>query len=245
MRKAESIFNLEEIQLAAAMKNPALTLGEYARLQLKKDILALEQAIQDQDVAGATALAKKVNIDIERLNKLRDTQLSLIKISDLTDELPENIELIDLMNLANALALIKKLQADLDLLTKTEPKVSAGNNGGATAAELSQSIAEGNFTLLASQGAGASGGFSPIVAKAMAAEANAKSMSGSSMSAPSGAAYAERLSYGNATGTSVVINVAGSVTAEQDLVNAVLSGIQEQSASGTRTTVNRLDPAYL
>jgi len=117
LRKAESIFNLEEIQLAAAMKNPALTLGEYARLQLKKDILALEQAIQDQDVAGATALAKKVNVDIDRLNKLRDTQLALIKITDITDELPENLELIDLANLAAALALIKKLQDELKLLT--------------------------------------------------------------------------------------------------------------------------------
>ena len=260
LRKAESIFNLEEIQLAAAMKNPALTLGEYARIQLKKDILALEKAIQDQDVAGATALAKKINVDIDRINKLRDTQLELIKITDLTDDLPENLELIDLLNLKNALDLIKKLQADLDLLNKTQPKNPSsfnpviGTQGGIGVTTISPTISSNQkvqdtfekvFTDMLSSGNNQSQ--SAILALSSAryealgaayAGYNANP-TGSSMS--QGYAPEQLVSYNPLTGLTVNVNVAGSVSTEQDLVNAVLDGIQQQSANGTKSTVNRLD----
>ncbi|MGI9142036.1 MAG: hypothetical protein ACR2IJ_02490 [Fluviibacter sp.] len=261
LRKAESIFDLEAIQIAAAMKNPALTLGEYARLQLKKDILALEQAIQDKDVEGATILAKKVNIDIQRLNELRNTQLELIKINDLTDQLPENLELIDLMNLANALALIKKLQTDLDLLTKTETKTPAstfnpiiGAAGGIGISTISPTISSNQnvqdtfekvFTDMAA--AGNNQTQSAILALSSARyEALASSyagyntnLTGSSMS--QAVAPEQLVSYNPLTGLTVNVNVQGSVSTEQDLVNAVLNGIQQQSANGTKSTVNRLD----
>lgn len=261
LRKAESIFDLEAIQIAAAMKNPALTLGEFARLQLKKDILALEQAIQDQDVAGATALAKKVNIDIERLNKLRDTQLELIKISDLTDQLPENLELIDLLNLKNALDLINKLQADLDLLTKTTSKSAAssfnpviGAQGGIGITTISPTISsdtkvqdtfEKVFTDMLASGNNQSQ--SAILALSSARyEALGAAYAGYNAN-PTGSSMSQAyppeqlVSYNPLTGLTVNVNVQGSVSTEQDLVNAVLNGIQEQSANGTRSTVNRLD----
>lgn len=261
LRKAESIFDLEAIQIAAAMKNPALTLGEYARLQLKKDILALEQAIQDKDVEGATILAKKVNIDIQRLNELRNTQLELIKINDLTDQLPENLELIDLMNLANALALIKKLQTDLDLLTKTQTKTPTstfnpviGAAGGIGVSTISPTISSNQkvqdtfekvFTDMANAGNNQTQSAILALSSARYEALGAayagynNNLTGSSMTQ----AYApeQLVSYNPNTGLTVNVNVQGSVSTEQDLVNAVLDGIQQQSANGTRSTVNRLD----
>ena len=261
LRKAESIFDLEAIQIAAAMKNPALTLGEYARLQLKKDILALEQAIQDKDVEGATILAKKVNIDIQRLNELRNTQLELIKINDITDQLPENLELIDLMNLAKALDLIKKLQMDLTTIENSTCASSfnppIGAKGGIGTTTISPTISSnqqvqsafqkvytdmttlGNNPDQAAALALSSARYTALAQQYAGYNAQKAAIEGSTF----GQAYApeQLVSYNPNTGLTVNVNVQGSVSTEQDLVNAVLDGIQQQSANGTRSTVNRLD----
>jgi hypothetical protein len=159
------------------------------------------------------------------------------------------------------LALIKKLQADLDLLTKTESKSAAsafnpviGAQGGIGITTISPTISSDSkvqdtfekvFTDMLAGGNNQSQ--SAILALSSAryealgaayAGYNANP-TGSSMS--QGYAPEQLVSYNPLTGLTVNVNVQGSVSTEQDLVSAVLNGIQEQSASGTRSTVNRLD----
>jgi hypothetical protein len=111
---------MDKIQLNAAMINQAEQLGkattqsqalmiasDVARLKIKQDIIALEDAIASKDEARITAATKQLNEDLKILGTLQNQNIKLADIKSILDSLLPK----DLINIAN-------LQAALDLLTK-------------------------------------------------------------------------------------------------------------------------------
>jgi hypothetical protein len=130
--KGENIFDLDKIQIAAALTNQAEQLGkatngaqllqianDTARLNVKKSILALEDAIAAKDQAAITAATAKLNEDIKVLNTLtgQKNQMAAIE-SILKGLLPK--DLIDQNNLDEAL---RKIRLMLSLLSEVKTPV--------------------------------------------------------------------------------------------------------------------------
>jgi hypothetical protein len=140
--KGEEIFDMDKIQIAAALTNQAEQLGratssaqvlqianDTARLNVKKSILALEDAIAAKDEAAITAATNKLNADMKILNALtgQNTQMKAIE-SILAGLKPK--ELIDQKNLDEAL---RKIRQMLDELAKVKtPTLGGGGGGGST-----------------------------------------------------------------------------------------------------------------
>ena len=134
--KGTEIFDMDKIQIAAALTNQAEQLGkatngaqmlqianDVARLNVKKSILDLEDAIASKDQAAIEAATKKLNADLGVLNALTGQNVKLQDIKSILDTL-EPKDLINLDNLDQALA---KIAAMLKLLA------GLGATTGATA----------------------------------------------------------------------------------------------------------------
>jgi hypothetical protein len=119
--KADDVFDMEKIQLAAAERNAAEQLGkitsqaqllqisnDLARLNVKQSILALEDAIASKDIKAIEAGTAKLNKDLAILGVLTGQEIKLRDIeSILKDIVPK--DLINLKNLDDALAKLKLL----------------------------------------------------------------------------------------------------------------------------------------
>ena len=138
--KGEEVFDMDKIQIAAALTNQAEQLGkattssqilqianDTARLNVKKSILALEDAIASKDEAAIIAATKKLNADLGVLNALtgQNTQMKAIE-SILAGLKPK--ELIDQKNLDEAL---RKIRLMLEELSKLKTP-NLGGGGGST-----------------------------------------------------------------------------------------------------------------
>lgn len=121
--KGEGIFDMEKIQVAAALANQAEQLGkattssqilqianDTARLNVKQSILALEDAIASKDQAAIEAATKKLNADLAVLNALTGQNTQMGAIKSILDGLSPK-ELIDQKNLDEALQKIKEMLA--------------------------------------------------------------------------------------------------------------------------------------
>ena len=116
--KATDVFDLDKIQLNAAMINQAQQLGQVtsqaqlltitndiARLRIKQDILALEDAIASKDEAAITAATLKLNKDLLILGALQNQSLKLADIKSILETLLPK-DLINLANLNEAIRLL-------------------------------------------------------------------------------------------------------------------------------------------
>jgi hypothetical protein len=145
--KGEGVFDLDKIQIAAALANQAEQLGkatsssqilqianDTARLNVKKSMLALEDAIASKDEAAIAAATAKLNADLGILNALtgQNTQISAIK-SILEGLIPK--ELIDQNNLNDALKKIKEMVA---LLAQVNSAIGITPNTGLIAGMTSE-----------------------------------------------------------------------------------------------------------
>jgi len=129
LNKGQEVFDMDRIQIAAALANQAEQLGkatdasqalqianDTARLNVKKSILALEDAIAAKDEASIVAATNKLNADLKVLGALSGQSL---KLSDIKSIL-ESLKPADLINLANLDAAIAKMMELLKLQgTKT------------------------------------------------------------------------------------------------------------------------------
>ncbi len=127
--KGETVFDMDKIQLNAALINQAELLGkttnsaqvlqianDTARLNVKRSILALEEAIASKDEAAITAATNKLNADLKILGALSGQSVKLSDIKSILDSLKPK----DLINLANLDAAIAKMMELLKLQgTKT------------------------------------------------------------------------------------------------------------------------------
>jgi hypothetical protein len=121
--KGNDVFNLDAIQVQAALINQAEQLGkattssqilqianDTARLNLKKDILDLEKAIADGDTKAIEAATLKLNKDLEIFNTLSKQNIKLADIKSILDTLTPK-DLVNQKNLDDALAKIKEMLA--------------------------------------------------------------------------------------------------------------------------------------
>jgi hypothetical protein len=133
--KGEDIFNMDKIQIAAALTSQAEQLGkattgaqilqianDTARLKVKQDILALEDAIASGDQKAIEAATKKLNADMAILGSLQNQSIKLLDIKSILDTLKPK-DLINLDNLNEALRL-------LGLINSANKGGTSGGGGG-------------------------------------------------------------------------------------------------------------------
>ena len=138
LNKGTDLFNMDAIQLNAALINQAEQLGkvtnqaqllsittDIARLKIKQDIANLEDAIASKDDARITAATNQLNTDLKIYSALTNQSLKLADIKSILDSLIPK----DLINLANLDAAIAKLNA---INTATGQKTVGTTSSGAT-----------------------------------------------------------------------------------------------------------------
>jgi hypothetical protein len=116
--KGTDVFDLDKIQIAAALTNQAEQLGkatsaaqvlqianDTARLNVKRSILALEEAIASKDEAAIIAATNKLNADLKVLGALGQQNVKLLDIKSILESLMPK-DLINLDNLNEALRLL-------------------------------------------------------------------------------------------------------------------------------------------
>jgi hypothetical protein len=121
--KGEEIFDMDKIQIAAALTGQAEALGkatnaaqvlaitqDVARLNVKKSILALDDAIASKDEAAIVAATAKLNADLKILGALSGQSIKLSDIKTILDSLKPK-DLINQANLNQALASIQQMLA--------------------------------------------------------------------------------------------------------------------------------------
>jgi hypothetical protein len=147
--KGKDVFDLEAIQINAAMISTTQQLGkvttqtqllaltnDLARLRVKEDMLALEAAIASGDAAAATAAARKLNTDLAILGTLSNQALKLADIKGILAQIAPK-SLIDISNLDDAIRKIKEMLAlqgtkVLTAGTATSTAVSTGTTSTVT-----------------------------------------------------------------------------------------------------------------
>jgi hypothetical protein len=147
--KGEEIFDMDKIQIAAALTGQAEALGkatnaaqvlaitqDVARLNVKKSILALDDAIASKDEAAIIAATKKLNADLAILGTLSGQNLKLADIKSILDTLKPK----DLINQANLDQALAKITQMLKLLADASGNINiktiastAGTGAGAGA----------------------------------------------------------------------------------------------------------------
>lgn len=167
LNKGSEVFDLDKIQIAAALTNQAEQLGkatssaqvmqianDTARLNVKKSILDLEDAIAAKDEQAIIKATEKLNADLKILGALSGQNVKLSDIKSILDSLKPK----DLINLANLDAAIAKMM-ELLRLQGTKPSAptasataSTGTTAGATIFPFpsgASSIAETNANVAA------------------------------------------------------------------------------------------------
>jgi len=155
LNKGTDLFNMDAIQIQAALINQAEQLGkattssqilqianDTARLKIKQDILDLEAAIAAGDEASITAATNKLNADMKILSSLQQQNLKLIDIKSLLESLKPK-DLINLANLEAALALLAQINL-ASTGSKTTPASTVGVAGGSNTAGNQYSNQVGN-----------------------------------------------------------------------------------------------------
>ena len=141
LNKGSEVFDLDKIQVAAALTNQAEQLGkatsaaqvlqianDTARLNVKKSILALEDAIAAKDEAAIIAATNKLNADLKVLGTLGAQNLKLLDIKSVLDSLKAK-DLINLDNLDAAIAKMIELNKLQGSKTGTTPPTAAATDG--------------------------------------------------------------------------------------------------------------------
>ena len=140
LNKGTDVFDMDKIQNAAALTNQAEQLGkattgsqllqianDTARLNVKKSILALEDAIASKDEAAIASATTKLNADLKILNTLTGQSLQMASIQSILAGLVPK-DLVNQKNLDDALAKIREMLA---LLGKAAlPDLTAGGKAG-------------------------------------------------------------------------------------------------------------------
>lgn len=174
--KGTGVFDLDKIQLAAAEKAAAEQLGkatseaqllaitnDLARLQVKEDMLALEDAIASKDVAAIAAATAKLNGDLLILGALTNQEVKLLDIEEILAALLPK-ELIDLANLDEAIA---KLIALSKIVINPVVPVAPGTPGTPTIppvlteAEINENLKKGLFPPSGGKGGSSNAGDYP------------------------------------------------------------------------------------
>jgi hypothetical protein len=225
LNQAQKLFDQDRIQLAAAALNKQ-TEEDKVRIRLKTEILDLEDAINAGNIEGAAKLAIAISKDAELLGMLRG---DMIKLGDVPN--PFALWLATLQAIAAqllALAQIPLMGSGLFNIFNATPgsfATGGGTAGGNLGSDVYQSTLTGQALInkLNKNDAFATMATGGVVNKA--------TMALIGEAGPEAVIPLDRM--GSMGGTTIIVNVSGSVTTERDLVSAITQGIYNNQASGT------------
>lgn len=139
LSEANKLFDNERIQLAAAMQGK-ITEEDKVRVKLKQDILNLEQAIQNNNVAAAASFANAIVQDSQKLQMLRGDMQGLNDIEN-----PFNAWLETIRQMAAELARL----ANIPIIGAAMSSTHVGGTGladwGAAAYEMPKNPLAGTY----------------------------------------------------------------------------------------------------
>ena len=222
LNQAQKLFDMDRIQLAAAALNKQ-TEEDKVRIRLKQEILDLEDAINAGNVEGAAKLATAISKDAELLGMLRG---DMIKLGDVPNPFAEWLNTLNAM--LAALLAIANVSKTLSFNVFAAPPGSYVTGGGTAGGNLGSDVYQSTLTGQAlinklnkndAFATMASGGVVNKATMALIGEAG-----------PEAVIPLDRM--GSMGGTYITVNVAGSVTTQQDLVTAITQGIYNNQASG-------------
>lgn len=223
--KGEDVFDIEKIQIAAALTNQAQLLGkatssaqqmqianDVARLNVKKSILDLEDAIAAKDEKAIIAATAKLNADLKVLGALTGQNAALVSIESILAGLKPK-ELIDQDNLDKALAKITEMLRMLGFAN------AASKTQIPTSGSLGSGIPVGDYIAPISKDIAAKGSIDALLEYADAASARAN-------------AFADLLDMDTAAKTQALQN-----SSLWDTSGALQSFRQKESASSGNTII--------
>lgn len=179
--KGENVFDLDKIQIAAALTSQAEALGkattstqqlqianDTARLNVKRSMLELEDAIASKDEKAIINATAKLNADLKSLSALTGQSVTLTSIESIL----KSLKPVDLINQANLDSALAKIQQMLDLLAKANVQANAKIP---TSGSLGSGIPVGDYIAPVSKAVAAQASIAAILeyADAAAARANA------------------------------------------------------------------------
>jgi hypothetical protein len=197
--KGSEIFDMDKIQNQAALINQAELLGkatnasqilqitnDTARLNVKKAISDLEDAIASKDEASIIAATKKLNEELKVLNALGQQNIKLLDIKTVLDSLKAK-NLINLDNLNAAIGLLTQINSmgikgstttsiTTDAAAQATAILAAKTEAEKKAAEAAKVAAEAAKAALEAQSADAASAAAKAKAAADAALAAAKTL---------------------------------------------------------------------
>ena len=216
LAQGQKLFDEEGIQLAAAAQG-ALTEEERTRLALKTDIYNLEAAINEGNLTAAAKLANSMVANAQKLATLRSDMIDLNYVQN-----PFDAWLLTIQKMAyelSTLAMIKPVtNASVFFTPEQQATANLLSDAKARITNKIQSDLEDRLAALAE-------------AKAKIERKIGVDTIGTNASPASFA-----MNGSSNGGTSIVVNVAGSVSTERDLVAAITQGLYTQQASGTPVT---------
>jgi hypothetical protein len=158
LNKGQEVFDMDKIQIAAALTNQAEQLGkatnaaqvlqianDTARLNVKRSILALEDAIAAKDEAAIIAATAKLNADLKVLGTLGMQNVKLQDIKSILDSLKPK-DLINIANLEAALALLAKINLASTGTTKAPTTTTTTSTAATTAAAVAAVMTKPTLT---------------------------------------------------------------------------------------------------
>jgi hypothetical protein len=147
LAKGADVFDLDKIQLNAALIGQAEALGkattgaqilaianDVQRLKVKQDISALEDAIASKDTVAIEKATAKLNEDLKILGALQKQEVKLSDISNILNSLKPK-DLINLENLNQAAVLLAAM-GGVKISPQAVSAASGGVSGGTTAAAV-------------------------------------------------------------------------------------------------------------
>ena len=206
LNKAQNIFDLERIQLAAAALGKQ-TEEDKVRIKLKQEILELEDAINEGNVQGAMRLASAISQDAKLLSQLRGDMISL---GDVPNPFLEWLSTLEQM-----LALLKTIGTPIPTIDEQRSIIRGMLDKAAPSINALQKAI----------------GMTPT-ANQNTATMTAPNYGALSVPLNAGSFRMGEEASMRAYQNSITVNVAGSVTTERDLVSAITQGIYNNQASG-------------
>jgi hypothetical protein len=152
LAKGADVFDLDKIQLNAALIGQAEALGkattgsqvlaianDIQRLRVKQDINALEDAIAAKDTASIEKATTKLNKDLAILGTLQKQDATLLSISNILNSLKPK-DLINLENLAQAALILASMGGVKTSPQAFMPATTSGGTPNLTAAVAGLSL---------------------------------------------------------------------------------------------------------
>jgi hypothetical protein len=208
LAQGKKVFDEEGIQLAAAAQGK-LTEEERARLALKTDIFNLEAAINEGNITAAARLSNSMVANAQKLAALRT---DMIGLNDIQNPFTMWLETL------------KQMALELSKLANVKPTVMSQEQQLAGVLSFGEALKSKQQNLLERTDPNTD----PLTALRLTAE-NLKAQQQGLLQSIGGTYTPASMG----SGTSVIVNVSGSVTTERDLVSAITQGLYSQQASGT------------